>query len=456
MFKAVWKIWVFSIIVECDLCSPSHLEAPPLVKVFYSPPKKWRNIVRAPAEHLINLQIGLKPSSDQFRANYGQRLSVAEVNKFVKPTVQSTTLVEEWLFHHGISKFDYNPSREWIAVSLTIDIIERLLDAKYYIFRHEEDDETLIRTPAWSLPHYLHDHIEVIQPTNSFWWPKAQDKYGGVPQPAWEVEGRLPTHEELEEEDLVERGHLDIPDINDLPSVLTAEDARNRLAIFPLCLRSFYDAAAAKAAYTFETQIVAQGLDQQTPVTPEQSIHFMGFEGALDAETVLGVSYPTPLVAYNVGGRASAFKPSTYTPTNSNESYLEWLQYLLAQPTLPQVITISYADEEQSIPYSYAKRVCELFAQLRARGVLIIAASGDDGVGEGDNCFSNDGSDKPRWLPAFPASCPFVTSVGGTRFLNSELGEIAGWDKRGGFVSGGGFSNYFPRPKYQERAAHSH
>ena len=289
----------------------------------------------------------------------------------------------------------------------------------------------------------------------------------------------------------MERGHLDIPDISDLPSVLTAEDACNRLAISPLCLRSLYgtldyvlqvpdknriglvnfngnvnnrsdiniylesyrpDAAAAKAAYTFETQIVADGLDQQTPVTPEQSIHFMGFEGALDAETVLGVSYPTPLIAYNVGGHASAFKPSAYTPTNSNEPYLEWLQYLLAQPTLPQVITISYADEEQSIPYSYAKRVCELFAQLGARGISIIVASGDDGVGKGDNCFSNDGSDKPRWLPAFPASCPFVTSVGGTRFLNSDLGEIAGWDKRGGFVSGGGFSNYFSRPKYQERA----
>lgn len=62
MFKAVWKIWVFSIIADCALCSPSHLEGPLLVKDFYSPPKKWRNIGRAPAEHFINLQIGLKPS----------------------------------------------------------------------------------------------------------------------------------------------------------------------------------------------------------------------------------------------------------------------------------------------------------------------------------------------------------------------------------------------------------
>jgi tripeptidyl-peptidase-1 len=85
----------------------------------------------------------------------------------------------------------------------------------------------------------------------------------------------------------------------------------------------------------------------------------MGLEGALDAETVLGISHPTPLIAYNVGGRPSSFKLSNYTPTNSNEPYLEWLQHILAQPELPQVITISYADEEQSVSYSYAKRVCE-------------------------------------------------------------------------------------------------
>jgi tripeptidyl-peptidase I len=62
MFKAVWQLCVFSIIADCALCSPSHLQVPRVVKDFHSPPTKWHKIGPAPAEHVINLQIGLKQS----------------------------------------------------------------------------------------------------------------------------------------------------------------------------------------------------------------------------------------------------------------------------------------------------------------------------------------------------------------------------------------------------------
>jgi tripeptidyl-peptidase-1 len=403
------------------------------------------------------------------------------------PSEQAIHLVESWLVGRGVKDFSCSLAGDWITTSQPISVVEELLDTNYYIFQHEEDQELMIRTLEWSIPVHLNDHIDAIQPTNSFWRPKAQDKFGGIPPPLWEVEGRTPTHEELEEEDLLERGHLDIPNITDLPSHPTVDQACNRLAISPLCLRTLYgtldyvsqapdknkialvnfngnvnnrsdislylenyrpDAAATNTAYTFKTEIVAGGDDQQTPVTPEQLLHYKGFEGALDAETVLGVGYPTPLITYNVGGKPP-FLASNLTPNNTNEPYLTWLQYVLAQPVLPQVITISYADEEQAVPYSYARRVCEGFAQLGARGVSVIVASGDDGVGKDGHCFSNDGTKKPQWLPTFPASCPFVTSVGATRLLNPE---IAGFDRRGNFISGGGFSNYFSRPKYQDQA----
>lgn len=424
--------------------------------------------------------------SEPFHHNYGQHLTAAEVNELVKPSEEAIISVKSWLLGHDIHQFHYSPARDWITVSLPVSVVEQLLDTKYHMFCYEEDEEVVIRTLEWSIPLHLHDHIEAIQPTNSFLRPKAQDRYGGPPPPEWEVAGRLPTHEELEVEDLVDRGHLDIPDTKDLPSNPTAVEACNRLAISPLCLRTLYgshnyvpqvprknkialvnfggnvnnrsdislylerfrpEAAAANAAYTFKTQIVADGDDQQTPDTEEQLKQLKGFEGALDAQTMLGVSYPTPMIAYNVGGRPP-FKASNFTPSNSNEPYLVWLQYMLAQPTLPQVISISYADEEQSVPYSYAKRVCEGFAQLGARGVSVLVSSGDDGVGRDGHCFSNDGN-KPQWLPTFPASCPFVTAVGGTRFIEPEM---AGFDRRGDFVTGGGFSNHFPRPRYQDQA----
>ena len=64
------------------------------------------------------------------------------------------------------------------------------------------------------------------------------------------------------------------------------------------------------------------------------------------------------------------------------------------------------------MPESYAVRVCQELAQLSARGVSLIFSSGDNGVGDGDSdpatqeCYTNDGTNKTQFVPAFPASCP--------------------------------------------------
>jgi len=63
----------------------------------------------------------------------------------------------------------------------------------------------------------------------------------------------------------------------------------------------------------------------------------------------------------------------------------------------------------------------------------------NSGVG-GGSCHTNDGV---KYIPAFPATCPFVTTVGGTTHVNPEVAVN---------FSGGGFSNYFERPRYQDAA----
>ena len=75
-----------------------------------------------------------------------------------------------------------------------------------------------------------------------------------------------------------------------------------------------------------------------------------------------------------------------------------------------------------------------------------MCASGDNGVGSNGACISNDGKNTSTFLPAFPASCPFVTSVGGTKNFEPE---VAAYNPGNGFASSGGFSNYFKRPSYQ-------
>ena len=96
------------------------------------------------------------------------------------------------------------------------------------------------------------------------------------------------------------------------------------------------------------------------------------------------------------------------------------------------------------MPLDYAQSVCNSFLQYGAKGVTFLVGSGD--VGVGTNCANdNDGA----FIPSFPASCPYVTTVGATKNFNPE---VAAYNTENGFRSGGGFSNYFPRPDYQKSA----
>jgi len=115
---------------------------------------------------------------------------------------------------------------------------------------------------------------------------------------------------------------------------------------------------------------------------------------------------------------------------------------------LPQVISTSYGDDEQTIPKALAERTCRLFAQLGARGVTVLIASGDEGVGANGDCISNDGRNTTMFTPEFPAGCPWVTTVGATFMINPEVAAYDGRFKTP-FTSGGGFSNYFKAPAYQ-------
>jgi tripeptidyl-peptidase-1 len=65
--------------------------------------------------------------------------------------------------------------------------------------------------------------------------------------------------------------------------------------------------------------------------------------------------------------------------TNTNEPYLDWLNFILNQTTIPQTFSTSYGDDEQTVPLDYANSVCNGFATLGARGVSIMFSSGDAG-----------------------------------------------------------------------------
>ena len=188
-----------------------------------------------------------------------------------------------------------------------------------------------------------------------------------------------------------------------------------------------------------KTVTINNGVDKQDP--SDESIHQ---EANLDSQVIAGLVGKLPVTQYIVGG-SPPFIPDVSEPPdqNTNEPYLEYYEYLLslADGEVPWVLSNSYGDDERTVPIFYARRVCNLIAALGLRGVSILESTGDNGVGSA--CVKNDGTNGPAFDAQFPASCPYLTAVGGTQGYTREVAWVH---------SAGGFSNYFPRPAYQDVA----
>jgi len=482
----------------------SKSRLPYAIKELHIPPPGWIKINRAPANHELHLHIGLNhngfakleehlmKSSDPFHTRYGQHLSADEVNSLIAPSDETISRVSEWLAQNDIGpeRVRYSAARDWLMIpSILVSDAESLLNTSYHLF--QKGDANVIRATEWSLPPEMHELIDTIQPTTSFFQAhkygrrSVQEPRASAYQPPWPPSSLNDAAEDLSEGAAIFEGI----DVANPPVDLTPDQACNTSAVTPLCLRTLYGTLgytaratdknkmalnnflgefnnrsdikrylrlyrpeASAGADVFEAVDLAGAVNQQTPATQLQLDQKDGREGDLDAQVMLGIGYPTPLVAYSTAGHLLQYNPDDEAlADNTNEPFLTWLQYVLAQPDLPSVISTSYAAPEYIIPPSYAKRLCQGFAQLGARGVSVIFGAGDWGVGKPAQCHSKDG--RSQFVPVFPESCPYGTSVAATRGINPE---VVAFNERNGFVSGGGFSQYFARPDYQSSVVESY
>jgi tripeptidyl-peptidase-1 len=149
------------------------------IKERHTVPQGWTRIASIPDSHLIHLRIGLRPQnldllqqhavavSDPSHARYGQYLSAAEIRSFAAPSEQSIDMVQSWLLDHDIDTAALTSTGDWINIRLPIRKVETLLNTTYSMYAHD-DGSILVRTPEWSLPKHLHKHIDLVQPTTSF------------------------------------------------------------------------------------------------------------------------------------------------------------------------------------------------------------------------------------------------------------------------------------------------
>ncbi|KAL1890641.1 hypothetical protein Sste5346_008157 [Sporothrix stenoceras] len=223
------------------------------------------------------------------------------------------------------------------------------------------------------------------------------------------------------------------------------------------------------------TSPIIKLLDNGVIQTTNQSFSFNG-ESALDLEFAMALIFPQTATLFQVGdlvqggsfnnlldsldGSYCSFEGGGSTNANVDGQYSADVNCGTASPT--NVISTSYSYNEGDLTAAYEQRQCNEYMKLGLQGVTIVYSSGDFGVaGNGDSCIDpttgayNNGT-SGLFNPSFPGTCPYVTSVGATELVNgtSVRGKEAACQKV--IFSGGGFSNVFGMPSYQQKALQSY
>ncbi|KAG9239574.1 putative Tripeptidyl-peptidase sed2 [Amylocarpus encephaloides] len=420
-------------------------------------PRGWTFVRTADEDETVKLRVSLKQQnvedlyqkvmevSTPDHAEYGNHYEGHELRSLLSPTEETSNVAISWLQDNNVTSI--KDDSDYVLFTTSVEVANKLLDAEFSWFKNDEGRE-MLRTLSYSVPAEVAEHINFIQPTTRFgnltplgstakkldigaafdgkakWW-----------RPSAAPAVNITCNRTITPECLLE-----------LYNIHYKGDAKNKNTVG---FGSFLEEYARYDDYQkFEQKYLPYAVGTNFSVVQihgglnDQNSADDSGEANLDAQYILGVGYPTPVVEYSTAGRGELI-PDGDSPTpadNTNEPYLDFLLALIKLPNkdIPNSISISYGENEQEIPVPYAKQVCQLFAQLGARGKSIIFSSGDSGTG--DFCLSNDGTNTIKFQPQFPASCPYVTSVGSTRYIQPEQAT---------YFSSGGFSNIWARPWYQ-------
>jgi len=341
---------------------------------------------------------------------YGLHLSLEQVVNIVRPSFTTLKSVISWLSEHGVQECETIQTHDFLTCDMTVSTAEVMLQTKFSYYKHSEQDMTILRaSQEYSVPESVAQHLDFI---------------GGL--------HRVPNTLRINKRNVKE--------VKDF-----------RYGVHPDTLRKRYNISENVGTNPNNVQATAQFLNQHySPTDLKEFMYFFGksFPHLTEVTTVVGPNKGKAGLEANldvqymmaIGANISTTFWSTANLHEKQEPFLQWLLDLSNTTVLPNLFSVSYGDHERTLSTEYMKRVNTEFMKAGVRGLSILFASGDDGAG----ChYFNDSS--YTFEPDFPASSPYVTTVGGTEFT-STFSDI---DEKANDISGGGFSNVFTMPDYQ-------
>ncbi|KAI1796826.1 subtilisin-like protein [Ganoderma leucocontextum] len=469
----------------------------------HTAPHGWSLHRRADPNTVIPLSIALRQSNlhnlddyllqiaDPTSSKYGQHWTPERVAKTFQPSKESLDVVHTWLVNDGVdrSRIRFSKDRAYVQLNVTVAEAESLLATKYYVYQHDDSGvEHVACHHGYHVPEHVSSHIDLVSPTIEF---------GGIKLGATLTKrgGASPAKGKMHRP----HGPPKTPIAAEVCSALTSDTDHCDQSVTPNCLRELYG-----FNYTFvstdKNKVGVVELADQTYDAKDLDIFFqkfapdlvgveptlIGIDGgtvnftemdpSLIGESNLDFQLIMPLLGkqqevslYQVGGDGSfnllldGLDGAYCTFDGGDDPTLDTVdpgatvQCGGAPPSF--VYSVSYAGAED-FGVHYTQRQCTEFGKLALLGMTFLFASGDNGVASNSLglCLLPNGTAAPvtaaapaDFLPNFPATCPYVTAVGATQLPAGSAvtaPESASFD----FPSGGGFSNVFPRPMWQNRA----
>jgi len=381
-------------------------------------PEGWTIRGRAQPDRLLEFTIAVRLKnvgvlekelmavSDPLSARYGQHLSSSEASTLTAPEPGTLNEVLGFLSESGINGAHASASGAFVSFHATVAQAEKLLQATYFELE-DKAGRRATRTPSFQLPLSVHAAVDAFEPTL---------RLPTVSVAA--VASRLSKHKTTP---------TTLRGLYGVDSVEGKQGSGNKQATANF-LGQFYSKTDLSAFFQ-ELYPVADGRNVAQQIGPN-NVSKPGVEAELDIQYLMAM-----------GGGVETWFWSTTGQVGENEPFLKWLSDLASAKDVPALFSISYADYEDTVDYSYAARVSQEFMRAGVRGITLISGSGDGGV-EGAQPRKCPGG---RYVPTFPCASPYETCVGGT---TGAYG--AGQTESAVSFSGGGFANYFPAPSFQK------
>lgn len=149
------------------------------------------------------------------------------------------------------------------------------------------------------------------------------------------------------------------------------------------------------------------------------------------------------------GGIAPGAKIAVYFGTNTDDGFIQVLSAAVHDDVRkPGIISLSWGQAEETATAQLLQGLQEILQEATALGVTVCVAAGDDGSADMQQQVWDD---KPH--VDFPASSPYALACGGTTLAASSTAGApveTVWNRGAtGGATGGGVSNFFPKPSYQ-------